>query len=150
GLADRRDAPVADANVRLVDAGDIEDEGVRDHEIGRAGGARRGRRLPHPVANHLAAAELGLVSVGRGVVFDLDDEIGVGQADAVSGRGTVVIRVRATVDSHSAALTNSSTAASASARTLSASSGPSTSWFNPNTSRVPPSATSSTSRVSPG
>ena len=62
--------------------------------------ARDAGRLPHPVANDLAAAELRLVAVGRRVVLDPDDEIGVGQADAIAGRRAVVVGVGAAVDLH--------------------------------------------------
>ena len=40
GLADRADAAVADADVRLDDAPVVEDDGVGDDEIRRAFGAR--------------------------------------------------------------------------------------------------------------
>ena len=40
-LADRRDAPVADADVGLVDARRVDDHALRDDEIGRAAVARR-------------------------------------------------------------------------------------------------------------
>src|SRR5207237_185196 len=73
------------------------------------------------------------VSVDRRVLLDLDDEIGVGEADAVAGRRAVVVGVGAAIEFH---------------RVLS--SGPLTRPFSPYTSGVPPSATSSTSFVSPG
>ena len=63
-------------------------------------GACRRRRLPHAVADHLAAAELGLVAVGREVALDADDQIGVGEPDAVAGRRAVVIGVGAAVELH--------------------------------------------------
>ena len=63
---------------------------------GAPAGARHRRRLSHAVANHLAAAELGFVAVRRQVALDADEEIGVGEADAIAGRRTVVIGVGAT------------------------------------------------------
>ena len=42
--------------------------------------------LPHAVADHLAAAELHLLAVGREVALDLDHEIGVGKPDLVTRR----------------------------------------------------------------
>src|SRR5205085_9992144 len=97
----------------------VDDHRAGDDEIGRSGGAGRRRGLPHPVANHLAAAELRFVAVDGGVALDPDDEVGVGETDAVAGGRTVVVGVGAAIDLHCAAFTNASAAASASARTLS-------------------------------
>ena len=59
------------------------------------------RRLPHAVANHLAAAELRLVAVDRVVALDRDDQqVGVGQADAIAGGRPVVIGVGASRQLH--------------------------------------------------
>jgi hypothetical protein len=46
-------------------------------------------RLPHAVADHLAAAEFDFLAiVGRGVVvFDFDEQLGIGEADAVADGG---------------------------------------------------------------
>ncbi len=42
---------------------------------------------PHAVADYLAAAERDLLAIDRAVALDLDDELGVGEADgAVAGR----------------------------------------------------------------
>ena len=73
GLADRADAAVADADVRLDDAPVVDDDGVRDHEVGRA---RRARdlRLSLAVADDLAAAEDHFVAVLREVVLDLEQQ----------------------------------------------------------------------------
>ena len=84
------------------------------------------RRLPHAVANDLAAAELRFVTVDRRVVLDLDDQIGIGEADAIAGGRAVVVRVGAAIDFHRRRRTPS-TALSAAAVTFSSSSGPSTS-----------------------
>jgi hypothetical protein len=43
------------------------------------------RWLCHAVADHLAAAELDLLAIDRAVGFDLDEELGVGEAHAVAG-----------------------------------------------------------------
>src|SRR5262249_42074464 len=59
-------------------------------------------------------------------------------------------RVRLSVDLHGRALTKRLSAIMAASRTASASSAPSTRRFRPITSRRPPIATNSTSRVSPG
>ena len=86
GLADRRDQPVLQADVGLHDPPVIEDDGVGDDGVD--GAARVGRlRLPHAVADHLAAAELHLLAVSCEVLLDLDDELRVGEADAIAGRG---------------------------------------------------------------
>src|SRR6185295_6759618 len=106
------------------------DDRVGDDEVGRARFAARLRRLSHAVADDLAAAELRFVAVGRGVVLDLDDEVGVGKADAVAGRRPVVIGIGAAIDLHRAAFVKASTASSAAARTAGSSSAPSTSWFS--------------------
>ena len=46
--------------------------------------ASRGLRLPHAVADHLAAAELHLLAVGGEILLDLDHELGVGEAQPVA------------------------------------------------------------------
>src|SRR4029079_10534494 len=96
GLADGVDAPELDADVRLVDALDVEHDGVGDHRVGDARPAALA--LPHAVADHLAAAELHLLAVDRVVAFDLDDEIRVGEPDPVARRGPVHLGVGAAVD----------------------------------------------------
>jgi hypothetical protein len=51
--------------------------------------ARAALRLAHAVADHLAAAEFHLLAIGGVVALDLDEQFGVGQADAVA-RGRAV------------------------------------------------------------
>ena len=84
-LADAGDAAVLDADVGLADAGPVEDQRVRDHAVERVGIAAADR-LALRVAQHLAAAELALVAVGRRVRLDLDHERGVAEAHAIAGR----------------------------------------------------------------
>ena len=127
GLADRRDAAIADSDIRLADAGAVDDHRVGDDEIGRPGGTACGRRLPHAVADDFAAAELRFVAVGGGVLFNLDDQIGVGQAYTIAGGRTEMVGVGAAVDLHAGALAKAVTACSAASRTCGSSSGPSTS-----------------------
>ena len=87
GLADAADTAVANADIGLNDAPMVEDHGVGDDRIDRT--LRTGRlTLPHPVADHLAAAELDLLAVNRAVALDLDDELGIGQPQAIPGRRT--------------------------------------------------------------
>ena len=83
GLADGGDAAVAQAHIGLDDAPVVEDQRVGDDGVDRTGGAGR-LRLPHAVADHLAAAELHLLAVDGAVLLDLDDEVGVGQPDPVA------------------------------------------------------------------
>ncbi len=82
-LADAKDEPVLDPDVGLHDPPMVEDNGVGDDGVDRAAGARR-LRLPHAVADHLAAAELHLLAIGGEILLDLDDELGVGETDAVA------------------------------------------------------------------
>jgi hypothetical protein len=91
GVADPDDAAVLDADVGLDDAElRVEDEGVGDDEV-EAVGVEGGGRLAHAVADDLAAAELDLVAVaaalGDEVALDLDEQLGVGEADAVARGG---------------------------------------------------------------
>jgi hypothetical protein len=58
----------------------------------------------------LPATELRLVTVAGRVVLDLDDEIRVGETNAIAGGRAVVVRVSAAIDSH---LQKSATALSA-------------------------------------
>src|SRR5262249_24945458 len=95
GLADADDPAAAGADVALDDAPVVQDDGVGDDQVeGRLGDRRRQRRLALVVADDLAAAELHLLAVGGEVFFDLNNQFGVGQADAVPRRGAVVAGVR--------------------------------------------------------
>ncbi len=84
GLADAADAAVADADIGFDDAPMVEDHGVGDDGVDGALGAGR-LPLPHPVADHLAAAELDLLAIDRAVALDLDDEVGIGEPQPVAG-----------------------------------------------------------------
>ncbi len=105
GLADAGDAPALDADVRLADAGPVDDERVGDDAVERAASSETPARLAHAVAQHLAAAELALVAVDGGVVLDLRDEIGVAEAHAIAGRRAVDVGVVASIDSMTHSLT---------------------------------------------
>ena len=76
--------PFAIADIGLDDAPVIDDQRVGDHRVDRAFGLRR-LRLAHAVADDLAAAEFDLLAVGGEVALDLDDQVGIGEADAVAG-----------------------------------------------------------------
>ena len=92
GLAERHDPTVLDADVGLDDPPVVQHDRTGDHQVRRA--LRRGaQRLAHGLADDLAAAEDGLVAgearpAGQ-VVLDLDEQVGVGQADAVAHGGAV-------------------------------------------------------------
>jgi hypothetical protein len=49
--------------------------------------------LSHRIANHFAAAEAQLVTVTGEVAFDLDDQVGVSQPQAIARCGAVEPRV---------------------------------------------------------
>ena len=92
GLADSGDASVLDADVGLVDAGPVDHQRVRNHEIQRARFADTGG-LAHAVAKHLASAELALVAVRRMVSLNFCDEVGIAKAYAIAGRRPVDVGV---------------------------------------------------------
>jgi len=85
GLADAADAAVADADIGLDDAPMVEDHGIGDDGVDRTLGAGH-LALAHAVADHLAATEFDLLAIDRAVIFDLDDELGVGETQPVAGR----------------------------------------------------------------
>src|SRR5712664_4399109 len=87
GLADGADIPFLDGDIGLYDPPMIDDQRIGDDGIGRAllvGGLG----LAHAVADHLAAAEFHLLAIDGEILFDLDDEIGVGQPHPIAGGGT--------------------------------------------------------------
>ena len=97
GLADAGDAAVGDGDVGFDDAPMVEDQGVGDHRVDRAL-RLAGLGLAHAVADDLAAAELHFLAVEGEVLFDFDEEGGVGQAHAVAGGGAVHVGVGAAGD----------------------------------------------------
>ena len=54
--------------------------------------------MPHAVADHLAAAELHLLAVGREILFDLDNQVRVSEPDAVTGGGAEHVDIGAALD----------------------------------------------------
>ena len=97
GFADRHDAAIAQADIGLHDPPPIEDQGVGDHRVHRPVGAG-GLGLTHPIADHLAAAELHLIAVNGEILLHLEDQLGVGEAQAVAGGGAVGLGVGAAGD----------------------------------------------------
>jgi hypothetical protein len=84
GLADTNNATVLQAHIRLHDPPPIDDQRVGNDRINRTfGPAALG--LAHAIADHLAAAKLHLLAVGREVLLDLDDQIGVGKPHTIPG-----------------------------------------------------------------
>jgi len=106
GLAYGRDAPAAQANVGLDDAPVVEDQCVGQHRVHGAAGlgaaaraVARALALRHAVAYGLAAAELrppSPVAAGaqRVVGLDFDDQVGVGQTQAVAHGGAEHLGIR--------------------------------------------------------
>ena len=88
GSADSANASVANADRDLADsAGRIDDDHVGDHDVARVLDCCR---LQHqPVTCCLGESGDELVAAQLGVVFDLDDQARVAQANAVTDRRTV-------------------------------------------------------------
>ena len=96
GLADRRNPAVADADVRLVDAGRCRS---RPPMVMTRSGAPAARvavgDCPMPSRITLPPPNFDFVAVGREVALDANDQVGVGEADAIAGRRPVVVGVGA-------------------------------------------------------
>ena len=97
GLADSRNPAVFQTDIGLVDARMIQDQRIGDNGIHGAAGARD-LGLAHAVADNLAAAEFHFFAIDRAIVFDLDDQVRIGKADLVAGRGAEHVRIGAAVD----------------------------------------------------
>ena len=88
GFADAADPAIPEPDIGLDDAPVVEDQRIGDDSVdGSVGPARL--RLAHAVADDLAAAELDLLSIGRPILFDLENEVGIGEADPVA-RGRAI------------------------------------------------------------
>ena len=85
-LADSGNFSVLDADIRLINAGIVQNQRVGNHQIQHAVRAARLDGLSHSVPKRLAAAELRLLAVGGQILLHLDDQIGVCQPNPVSGR----------------------------------------------------------------
>ncbi len=87
-LADRDDPAVANTDVGLDDSPVVDDHHTGDDGVGCAVGAG-GAGLAHRLAQHLAATEHRLVACqarsAAAVLGDLDEQVGVGQPDPVTG-----------------------------------------------------------------
>ncbi len=85
-LSDLENAPVFQADIGLEDTAVIDNQRVGDHGV--SGSSRTGGLgLPHAIADHFSATEFDLFAVGREIIFHLDDQIGIGQSQAIPGGG---------------------------------------------------------------
>ena len=82
GLANPADAPILDTDVRLDDAPPVDDERIGDDGVDAI--LAHALRLAHAVADHLATAELDLLSVNREILLHHRDEGGIRQSDPVT------------------------------------------------------------------
>src|SRR6202030_4854882 len=82
-FADAHDAAVFDADIGFHDAPMIENNGIGNDEIERAGlpFAKSGAALAHAIANYFSAAEGDFVTVVREVFFDFDEQVGVSESN---------------------------------------------------------------------
>ena len=85
-LAEASDPAVLDANVRLIDAGVVEDDGISDDAV-QSPFRSDARRLTHAFTNHLPAAKFAFITVVGVVALDLEFERGVTKPDSVPGGG---------------------------------------------------------------
>jgi len=75
-----KDAAIADADVCFVNTGRVDDDGVRDDEVGAILVAARAPAIGPCRPMTLPPPNFASSPVGRRVVLDLDNEIGVGAA----------------------------------------------------------------------
>ncbi len=68
-FADSDDPSAPDSNVGLDDSPVVYDHRVRDDQIERAVGGRRGRRLPHSIAKDFASAEFRFFAGSREIAL---------------------------------------------------------------------------------
>src|SRR5581483_11594241 len=107
-LANRGNHAFLDRDVGFDDAPVIDNQRVGDDGIG--GALLVGDlRLAHAVADHLAAAEFYFLAIGREILLDLDDEIGVGKPHSVASGRAEHVGIDGTLylDGHDPAPTNS-------------------------------------------
>src|SRR5439155_23321507 len=107
------------------------------------------------VAQHLAPAELALVSVGGQIALHLRDQGGIAQPHAVACRGTIQVRIVAPLDPAAHGFSSAwpkprEATASRNRAWFAREIGPSPSPLPPRTTFAPANATSGTVRLSPG
>ena len=96
-LTDGHDPSAPDADVPFDNAPVVEKDRVGNDEIERRLGLiPRKRGLALAIADDLPAAELDLLAVDGVVLLDLDDQLGIRQANAITRRWTIVACIRCT------------------------------------------------------
>ena len=96
-FADGADAAVAQADVGLDDPPPIQDQGV-GYDCVYGAFSAGSLALAHAVADHLAAAKLHLIAIDGEILFHLQKQFGVGQAQPIAGGGAVGLGVGAAGD----------------------------------------------------
>ena len=87
-FSDPLDRSVLDCHVGFDDAPMIDDQRVGDHRVHSTLGTRA-LRLPHAIADHLAAAKFDLIPVDGEILLHFDDQLGVGESHPVADRRAV-------------------------------------------------------------
>jgi len=90
-LANGADAAVFEPDIGLHNAPVIDNQRIGNDRVGDFGSDALA--LPHAVADDLAAAEFHLLTVNGVVLFDLNPQLGIGQADTVAGGRAEHLRV---------------------------------------------------------
>ena len=83
-FADAANPAVFHADVGFDNAPVVNHGRIGNHQIRRALGRGLDGRLPHPVANDLAAAELHLIPRPGVILLDFNQQVGIGQPDPVA------------------------------------------------------------------
>lgn len=104
GLADGVDATILEADVGFDDAPVVDDQCVSDQGVDYFMGKQLALALA--VADDLAAAEFDFFAVDGEILFDFDEQLGIGQADLVTDGGAVHVGVGLAADFHVFALRN--------------------------------------------
>src|SRR3981189_974523 len=99
GLADGADIAFLDGDIGLYDSPMIDDQRIGDDGIGRPL-LVAARGLAHAAPDPLAAAEFHLLAVDGEILFDLDDEVSVGQPHPIACRGPEHVGIDGTLDLH--------------------------------------------------
>src|SRR5580765_1394038 len=81
-FANHSDFAALETDVGLDDTPVVDDHGVGDHGIHDI--FVIALRLAHAIADHLAAAELDFLAIGREILLDLDEQFGIRQPQTVT------------------------------------------------------------------
>ena len=94
-LADGGDVSFLDRHIGFHNAPMIDNKCIGNDSVGRT--LLVGHlRLAHAVANDFSATEFHFLAIGREILLDFDDQIGVGKSYPVAGGGTEHICVDGT------------------------------------------------------